>query len=387
MPSRREVALVAASLVFAGAMAEVGLRIAGIAYPVFHRLETLRGWSPQPGLSGRWMTEGEALIENNREGFRDRHHDLAKPPGTFRVAVLGDSMSEALAVPLEKTFWSILERRLSACRKAPAEVLNFSVPGYGTAQQRLTLQHNVLKYDPDLVLLAFFTGNDVWNNARELDGHEDRIYYVLENGVLRLDDSNTNSSRFKTKMFWRGIGNAIVNTSRLVQLTREFYTRTKTALRSDKKQSGAVFNPENPDYEIFKPPATPEWERAWATTEALFAALRDDAKASGAAFWIANLTAPVQVYPDRQIRRDFAQALGVDNLDYPDQRVAAVATQLGIPAITLVDPLRDYADKNAAYLHGFENTRLGTGHWNKTGHRLAGEHIAKALCDNGQATK
>lgn len=380
MPGRREIALIAASLLFAGVLAEIGLRIIGIAYPVFHRLETLRGWSPQPGISGVWMTEGEALIENNDEGFRDKNHTVTKPEGTLRIAILGDSMSEALAVPLEKTFWSVLENRLSACQGRKVEVLNFSVSGYGTAQQRLTLQHNALKYSPDIVMLAFFTGNDVWNNEPALDGHEDRVYYVLEDGALTLDDSNTKTSRFQTKMFWRGILNGTINASRLFQLVREFSTRAKNMVRGEKPKTGTVFNSASRDYEIFKAPATPEWKRAWETTEALLAAMRDDVKASGADFWVANLTAPVQVYPDRGVRQEFADALKVSDLGYPDRRIADVTKRLGISSVSLFGPLQHHADAEKAYLHGFDNTRLGTGHWNTLGHRLAGEHLADALC-------
>ena len=115
MAGRREIALVAASVMFAGVIAEIGLRMAEIAYPVFHRLEALRGWSPRPNVTGVWMTEGKAFIANNAEGFRDRGHAIAKPPGAFRIAVIGDSMTEALAVPVERTFWSILEQRLGSC--------------------------------------------------------------------------------------------------------------------------------------------------------------------------------------------------------------------------------------------------------------------------------
>jgi lysophospholipase L1-like esterase len=380
MPGRRELLLVAASIIFAGAIAEIGLRLAGVSYPIFHRLETLRGWSPQPGISGLWMTEGEAYIENNDEGFRDRNHTVDKPAGTFRIAVIGDSMSEALAVPIEKTYPSILERELSTCRGKNVEVLNFSVSGYGTAQQLLTLRQNVLKYKPDVVLLAFFTGNDVWNNERALDGHEDRVYFVLDNGTLKLDDSNTQTNRFKTKMVWRGAINTMVNGSRLFQLTREFYTRTKLMLRSKKQTEAMVFDPASRDYEVFKPPISQEWKRAWATTEAILIAMRDQARKKDAVFWIANLVAPAQVYPDRKIRQEFARALNVSDLDYPDRRIADFAKQNGISAVTLLGPLRNHADKNNTYLHGFKNTRLGTGHWNETGHRIAGQYLGEALC-------
>ena len=382
MQGRREILLIGASIIFAGLLLEIGLRIAGVTYPIFHRLETLRGWSPQPSISGVWMTEGKALIENNQEGFRDRDYPLKKPPHTFRVTVLGDSMSEALAVPWEKTYWSILENRLADCRGSPVEVMNFSVSGYGTAQQLLTLRHNALKYEPDLVLLAFFTGNDVWNNERALDGHEDRVYFVLEDGQLSLDNSNTQSRRFQLKLYWRRSINAIINASRLFQLVREFYTRMRNAKRNKTQQKDVLFNPENPAYAIFKPPQTTEWRRAWATTAALLRLMRDETVSAGSQFQIVNLTAPAQVYPNKTLRDKFAKALSVKKLDYPDRRLAAIVDDASIPAISLLEPLRAYADKNQAYLHGFENSQLGTGHWNEIGHRLAGETIARRLCAN-----
>ena len=380
MPGRRELMLIAAGILFAGLLAEAGLRITGIAYPIFHQLERLRGWSPQPNIAGVWMTEGKALIENNREGFRDRNHQLEKLAGTLRIAILGDSMSEALGVPRKQTYWSILEDRLANCRSTPVEVMNFSVSGYGTAQQLLTLRRNVLKYSPDLVLLAFFTGNDIWNNERALDGHEDRVYFVEQDGQLMLDDSNTRTTRFQLKKLWRGTLNSMINGSRLFQLIREFYNRMRNAARSDKKRVDMVFDPKSASYAIFKAPRTAAWRRAWATTDALLLAMHNEIAAAGAKFWIVNLPGPVQVYPNKVVRHDFAKALDVETLDYPDRHLAALSRNARIPLINLHKPLRAYADRNSTYLHGFENTQPGTGHWNETGHRLAGETIAESLC-------
>ena len=33
----------------------------------------------------------------------------------------------------------------------------------------------------------------------------------------------------------------------------------------------------------------------------------------------------------------------------------------------------------ALYLHGFTNTRMGSGHWNEAGHALAAELLGKTL--------
>lgn len=381
---RKEIAMVAISVVLCAGVAEITLRAMGIAYPIFHKLESYRGWAPQPGASGVWITEGKAHISINAEGFRDRDHALEKPDGTLRIAILGDSMSEAFAVPVESTFWSVMARELGQCGALggrAVEALNFSVSGYGTAQALLTLRRNALKYAPDIVLAPVFTGNDILNNDRVLDGHKDRVFVTQENGVLVLDDSNTRTTRFWFKAVWRNIRNTMTNGSRVLQLFREFYYRTKTVWKSRKQSTdGAVFDSGGREYQVFRKPQTEAWRRAWTTTEALLRAMRDESRVVGAKFWITTLTAPAQVYPDAKIRADFKAALKVESLDYPDRRIAAFARRENIPLVPLLAPLRARADATGEYLHGFPNTRLGTGHWNENGHRAAGEVLARAVC-------
>ena len=48
--------------------------------------------------------------------------------------------------------------------------------------------------------------------------------------------------------------------------------------------------------------------------------------------------------------------------------------------LDLTEPFQAYAVKHHVYLHGFANTKLGTGHWNVEGNRLAGLLIAQAVC-------
>jgi hypothetical protein len=40
---------------------------------------------------------------------------VAKPPGVVRVAVVGDSFTEAMHVPYEQTFCAVMERDLARC--------------------------------------------------------------------------------------------------------------------------------------------------------------------------------------------------------------------------------------------------------------------------------
>ena len=92
---------------------------------------------------------------SNRLGYRDRDHDLAKPAGTYRVVVLGDSIGAGLRVGrYEDTFPAILEASLRQAGH-DVEVLNFAVSGYNTRQEVETLGDKALAFDPDLVLLQY----------------------------------------------------------------------------------------------------------------------------------------------------------------------------------------------------------------------------------------
>ena len=380
---KQEAVLVVGGLVLAIVIAEITLRVFGISYPVFHRLEALRGWAPQPEVSGTWMVEGRSEVNINREGFRDHEHEIEKPANTVRVAVLGDSMAESFSVPIDMTFWSVLEEKLASCTAFAGrnvEVINFSVSGYGTAQELLTLRNNALKYRPDIVLLAFYTGNDIWNNYRALDDHPDRVYFRVEGGTITLDDSNTSSPVFKTKALWRNFVNRMINTSYALQIVRESYNRLKAQLRKSGDAAASWMDHSSGENGVFLPPADDDWANAWMATEHMLRVMRDDSKAHDARFVVATLSTPIQVYPDPAARQQFMDTLGIDTLTYPDQRIAAFGIREAIPVVTLVDRLREHADNHSVYLHGFDNSILGYGHWNETGHRLAGESISERLC-------
>jgi len=44
--------------------------------------------------------------------------------------------------------------------------------------------------------------------------------------------------------------------------------------------------------------------------------------------------------------------------------------------------MKRYAEKNETFLHGFENTVMGEGHWNNLGHKIASQIISKQICQS-----
>ena len=42
--------------------------------------------------------------------------------------------------------------------------------------------------------------------------------------------------------------------------------------------------------------------------------------------------------------------------------------------------MRVIAVEKSIYFHGFKNTKMGEGHWNKSGHETASKLISKGIC-------
>ena len=173
-------------------LAEILLRVIGFHDPFFYRYNQYAGVALNPGARGWYTREGRAEVQINSAGFRDREYTLEKPADVFRIAILGDSYAEALQVPIEQTFWTLLEQYLNEREcffKKRVEVLNFGVSGYGTTQELLILRHYVKPYAPDLVVIAMCTGNDVRNNSKTLESRAARPFFLLQGDTLVLDTS------------------------------------------------------------------------------------------------------------------------------------------------------------------------------------------------------
>jgi lysophospholipase L1-like esterase len=114
------------------------------------------GYEPAPvDYRGNELAFYDYLGASNREGFRDVDHAVAKPPGVYRIVVLGDSIAAGLHVDrYEDIFPPLLEKLLTE-KGLKAEVINLAVSGYNTQQEVEMLAEKGLRYRPDLVLLAY----------------------------------------------------------------------------------------------------------------------------------------------------------------------------------------------------------------------------------------
>lgn len=391
-------------------IAELALRVSGYSYPEFYQRDAVRGLSLRPAAEAWYRKEGEAYVRINSDGLRDREHAIAKPQDTFRIAIVGDSYCEAFSVSQEEAFWSVMEKELEQCNAFAGrkiEVINFGVSGYGTAQELLTLREKVWKYSPDLVLLAVTTNNDVTDNSRVLKQTDDIPYFIYHGNQLTLDDSFRNSRGFLVGNSRAGRFGAWLSAhSRLLQAIAHGQRGLKILLASWRaKQSNDAEPAATPALKSGETAKTPEksdlfarsaelgadnlvylqpnnavWNDAWRVTEGLLVEMRDEVAKGGAKFVIVTLSNGPQVLPDAKSREAFKSRFGITDLFYPDNRIKSLGTREGIPVITLAPELQDFAEHNNVFLHGFGKD-IGNGHWNATGNRVAGELIAKKICE------
>lgn len=389
------------SLILGGIMAgvflgELALHLGGIkglkkpSEPVSfdtYRLDDPAGaWSLNPGASFEWLGEGErSFIQANKDGLRDREHTKEKPPKTFRIAVLGDSYAEALQVPMENTFWwkmrKQLNKKCTALGDRKVEVINFGVQGYGTAQELMTLRQKVWKYSPDLVILAFFPGNDMINNSKQLEFYKRRPFFVYKNGELVPDLSwrkmspkeheYLNFSQVDYLPTW------LVNNSRILRLVRKVDLDNKKRLLDATEKERFPKN--------FQEPIEPVWKEAWQVTEGLITLMNQEVQAKKADFMVLIVSTGSQVHPDPIARQGYMKQSGIKDLYYANQRIKSLGDRLNITTLDTVPRLREYAEKNKTCVQGFPNALACEGHWNSQGHEQVGQLIAEHLCDKFKA--
>jgi hypothetical protein len=156
-------------------LSEWAVRVAGVAPDVvviqrgrFRLSDNPKiGYEPLPGV--HYLGDSQNLVayrgSGNSLGYRDYEHSIEKPEGIFRIVVLGDSIGVGLYVERwEDTFPAALEDLLTK-DGLQVEVINLSVIGYNTQQEVETLKERGLRYEPDLVVLAYCLNDRALNEG------------------------------------------------------------------------------------------------------------------------------------------------------------------------------------------------------------------------------
>jgi hypothetical protein len=364
---------------------EIVLRIAHVGYPaggkdLFFTWDPHTGIAPRPGAQGSWHTvEYDVFVSINSQGLRDREHALPKAPNTFRIAVLGDSYTEALQVPMEKDYSSVLERELTNCPSLhgqTVEVMNFGVNSFATAQELLRLRERVWPYSPDLVILAFDTGNNVYKNSRFLQQDPTRPYFVEKDGRLVLDDSFARVPGARARWLWNHLSSWSIKHSRLFQVLAAGTNYVRYGNIDGLIPTGMGLSPA-----LYRDPDDPAWQDAWRISQDLIAQTHTEVLARGSKFLLLTLSSSIQVDPNPAERQKLMNRVGITDLFYPDLRIQQFAVSRGIPVLSLAPYLQKYAEENQVYVHG-QRSADHQGLLNELGHKLVGQLVAKKVCED-----
>jgi len=283
------------------------------------------GWRMLPDVEKHGAFWGvDEPARTNSQGWRDAEHERRKPPGVFRIVALGDSFTFGVDADYGERFSEVLEQEV-----AGLEVVNLGVNAYGTAQELRLLETEGFDWQPDLVLLMAFLGNDMDDIRARWRGSWPSPWYRLDGGRLSLQppvaswDVRLRSASYLAEVLLSLVG------------------------------------PERPGTQC-----APPW--CDADTVPLFAALvarmNELCEQRGAGFLV------VLAYPSERLE------------SAPLAREGRALEALRAAGLRPLDLHQPFAEQHAA---GLELFRGGVGHWGPEGNRLVAHEIERRLRADG----
>lgn len=392
-PSRRVVwigraLIVALTVLLVLALLEASLRLFGPILPgnytsgAYLERHPVYGFFHVRGYEG-WQHSSEyfARVRFNQLGLRDPRESYTKPPGTFRILLLGDSFMEAVQVEQHETTAAQLEARLrAALPDLNIEVINAGVAGWSTGIEWLYLDHEGHRFEPDLVLVGFFIGNDLHDNYYKLQLAGDDLdlavkpYFGLgkDGAVVQRDPPPASPPPGGPLPLLRSCCRLwnVVETGVLNRFWNEQANVPLWAAAPMEAHTRALYDVE---------PAG-EWREGWEITSQLFGRLAARA---------AEIGAPVAVFaiPDspqvseahwRQLVEGRRLREGRLALDSPNRQLAAIAARHGLPLLDLLPTLQREAAGEPRRFY-FQTDQ----HWNRDAHALAARELARFLVERG----
>lgn len=394
---------------------EIGVRLLDMApppepNPAIWTPHPLMGWWHIPYSGGIFHSdynEFESEVRINARGLRDREIGYDNPDNAVRILALADSFGEALQVELADTYVKQLEQLLTGSLGRPVEVLNAGVGGWGTDQEAIFYVAEGFRYNPELVLLAFFIRNDAVNNYGPLEiarngGRQQKEFFTfsapgelvpppvqaeVETEVQLTSAAQGNPVAAETDAApppLLSLADTLWRWSALYRFVMP-YLRDIPAVVQRVGPSGilggeAVIRATNPTtpipFFVYQSPPDEEFTSAWALTEAIILRLRAEVEQRGSKLAVVLIAAPEQLYPVEWEQTAAANpALQQVNLDLesPNRRLGQFLESAGIPTLDLLPVFRAAAAQPETPRLHFRHDQ----HWTEAGHRLAAEAIHK----------
>jgi hypothetical protein len=330
----RSLEILATNVAFALVLSELGLRCCAAGDSLFVN-DTLDAHRLAPG-------HDYGGLRGNRLGYPGPDFPERKRPGIFRIAALGDSFAVGPAVPYAANYLHLLGQSLPDC-----EVLNFGVSGAGPREYLAVLRRDVWAFQPDLVLVSVFVGNDITESLpapRWLDPRQHALYLLLRRGWL---------------------------------LTCE---RQRQAAAPAATTARGPCPPLSPDafravearrISVCVEPSSAAMERKWRRALKDLGRLVSDCRRRDVRVAVVLIPDEFQVNPRvlNQAASDAGHGLGALTLDLPQRRLRAFFDEQNVPCLDLLPAFTGESDTYA----------VCDTHWNERGNRLAAEQVGRWL--------
>ena len=373
-PRARRVTLVIVSLTIAVVGLEIVLRLGGTPVPsaAFRRLfvtDPVIGHRLDPGARIRYVTpEFDSQIVINQAGVRDDDEIGPKPPGEYRVAVVGDSMVLAVQVPVHDTFTDRLERALNAETTGARtyRVINAGVQGYGSVEQYLFFKRVVVDFEPDLVLVVVYAANDATDAA---DAEARLVADVGHDGDRPGQLAAPSNGRLGLPLWFR----RFVRPSAIVQLARLSVLRVLGPNVSVPLRDRPI------DAYLVDPPR--DVTRGFDVARDAIGRIVDLAQARGAWAALVFMPARFQIRDEEfeTLRREY-QGRGVElQRDAASERFRRALADVPVPRLDLLPVFRRHATDRALYFEG-------NSHLTAQGHMVVADAVERFLDAEGLLT-
>jgi hypothetical protein len=325
------------------------------------------GYTLMPSKQITWRKEGFGQFKTNSFGMQDEEIPLAKPPGTLRVAIFGDSYVESLHVARDKNFLNVAQKKLTELLHKPVQILNFGVSNYSVAQCYLRYQTVAKQFHPDVVVQVFRVeeSDKLLPQRSDLLAQVRPVFFVGPHNELVYDDTNV-------KAFMAGkTGKRMVGTdwlrrnSRLYIIGAQAWQALSTFGKKAAPKADALDSPNATNAAIANSDAANK-ERYlrcyWYMMDGQLAAFKQECAKAGTKFII---------------MRDPMIKAGMDGLRTnraEDELLYKTASKIGAPVLDL-----DTAYKNQFGLKNDGTHFLPMGHYNAGTHAWVGQHLADYL--------
>lgn len=353
---------------------EIGVRIFAPETKRTLQFNEVVGPKRIPDIKFKERTSEFGLITHrtNSLGFVDSEHKLEKEENTYRIVFLGDSWTEALQVPRDKTFCKILETKLNEIgANKKFEIINLGVSGYATGQEYLVLKEFGLKYNPDLVVLIFYARNDVFYNSLSLYDGSSEPYFDLKDGLLTQVHYPQPITHNKLVSF-------II---KHFQSPRFFYKKIqllKTRIENWKNQLAKEEDMSiDEQLRIYNRYYDNNWKKAWQITGALIKEININSQNNKADLLVVYLPAAIEANPElwKEALDKYPAMKNLEwDLEKPNYILKEFSQETNINYLDLLPSFREYISETGEDLY--------SNHFNYNGHKLTAELLYNFLLSN-----